>query len=97
MITHADGSKDSFEVAHTFNAEQIEWFRAGSALNNMKFTMDGKDITPFIFGDVVNTASRLQSLAPEGAVIVGEPTQSGTRHLIEYEARPWLIERRSVV
>lgn len=33
VLTHADGSEDRFEVAHTLNAEQIEWFKAGSALN----------------------------------------------------------------
>lgn len=32
-LNHADGTSDSFEVAHTFNAEQIAWFKAGSALN----------------------------------------------------------------
>lgn len=35
-LTHADGSKESFEVAHTYNRIQIEWFKAGSALNYMK-------------------------------------------------------------
>jgi aconitate hydratase len=35
-ITHADGSKDSFEAKHSYNAEQIQWFKAGSALNLMK-------------------------------------------------------------
>ena len=35
-LVHADGSKDQFEVAHTYNAQQIEWFRAGSALNLIK-------------------------------------------------------------
>mgnify|MGYP000875673429 FL=1 len=34
-LLHADGTKDSFEVAHTYNEQQIEWFRAGSALNAM--------------------------------------------------------------
>ncbi len=32
-LTHADGSKEDFEVKHTYNAQQIEWFKAGSALN----------------------------------------------------------------
>ncbi len=32
-LTHKDGSIDRFEVNHTLNAEQIEWFKAGSALN----------------------------------------------------------------
>lgn len=35
-LTHKDGSKESFEVAHTYNEIQIEWFKAGSALNYMK-------------------------------------------------------------
>ncbi len=34
-VRHADGSSDEFESTHTMNAEQIEWFRAGSALNAM--------------------------------------------------------------
>lgn len=36
VLTHPDGSKDSFEVAHTYNELQIGWFKAGSALNAMK-------------------------------------------------------------
>ncbi len=32
-LTHADGSKEEFEVKHTYNTQQIEWFKAGSALN----------------------------------------------------------------
>ena len=35
-LTHKDGSKDSFKISHTYNAQQIEWFKAGSALNNLK-------------------------------------------------------------
>ncbi len=32
-LHHADGSKDTIEVAHTYNDQQIEWFKAGGALN----------------------------------------------------------------
>ncbi|MDZ4751542.1 MAG: aconitate hydratase [Flavobacteriales bacterium] len=32
-LVHADGSKDSIAVNHTYNAQQIEWFKAGGALN----------------------------------------------------------------
>jgi len=35
-LLHADGSEDSFEVAHSLNEEQIEWFHAGSALNLLR-------------------------------------------------------------
>jgi aconitate hydratase len=30
---HADGNVDNIEVRHTYNNEQIKWFKAGSALN----------------------------------------------------------------
>ncbi len=35
-LTHADGSTDTFAVAHTMTEEQISWFQAGSALNKIK-------------------------------------------------------------
>jgi aconitate hydratase len=33
QLTHADGAVESFEVAHTYNEQQVEWFKAGAALN----------------------------------------------------------------
>jgi len=36
-------------------------------------------------GDVVNTASRLQTTAPPGAVVVGPATFEATRHAVRYE------------
>jgi len=35
-VKKADGSSHSFPLNHTFNSEQIVWFKAGSALNAMK-------------------------------------------------------------
>lgn len=35
-VKHADGSTDSIALKHTFNAEQIKWFQAGSALNLLR-------------------------------------------------------------
>ncbi|MBK6481608.1 MAG: aconitate hydratase [Chitinophagaceae bacterium] len=35
-LHHADGSSDTFHVNQTFNDAQIEWFKAGSALNLIK-------------------------------------------------------------
>ncbi len=32
-LHHADGTEESFEVKHSYNAQQIEWFKAGGALN----------------------------------------------------------------
>ena len=35
-VVHADGSKDVILANHTYNDAQIEWFKAGSALNLIK-------------------------------------------------------------
>ena len=35
-IIHSNGSSDIISCKHTYNASQIEWFRAGSALNLIK-------------------------------------------------------------
>jgi aconitate hydratase len=33
VLNHADGSREEIKVNHTYNAQQIEWFKAGGALN----------------------------------------------------------------
>jgi aconitate hydratase len=33
VLNHADGSKEEISVNHSYNAQQIDWFRAGGALN----------------------------------------------------------------
>ena len=33
VLNHLDGSSHQIEVNHTYNAQQIEWFKAGGALN----------------------------------------------------------------
>jgi aconitate hydratase len=35
-VVHADGSKDTIMANHTYNDQQIEWFKEGSALNLIK-------------------------------------------------------------
>ena len=35
-VAHKDGSKDIIKLNHTYNAQQIEWFQKGSALNKIK-------------------------------------------------------------
>jgi aconitate hydratase len=42
VLDHADGTQDSFKVNHTYNQQQIEWVRAGSALNKIRTEMTGK-------------------------------------------------------
>ncbi len=49
-----------------------------------------------IAGDVVNTASRLQSAAPVNGILVGEQTQRATNHVIDYgDADPVVAKGKS--
>jgi aconitate hydratase len=41
VIHHADGSNETIAVNHSYNDAQIEWFKAGSALNLIK-KLEGK-------------------------------------------------------
>ena len=36
VVKHSDGTQDTMKLIHTYNANQILWFRAGSALNAMQ-------------------------------------------------------------
>ncbi|MCB0552084.1 MAG: aconitate hydratase, partial [Phaeodactylibacter sp.] len=40
-LHHSDGSTDEFPVAHTYNQAQIDWVRAGSALNKIRQELAG--------------------------------------------------------
>jgi aconitate hydratase len=33
VLNHQDGSSETIQVNHTYNEQQIEWFKAGGALN----------------------------------------------------------------
>jgi aconitate hydratase len=33
VLNHKDGSRYEVKVNHTYNEQQIEWFKAGGALN----------------------------------------------------------------
>ena len=58
----------------------------GEVLIRLGAQTDGEGMAS---GDVVNTASRLQSAAPVNGILVGETTHRATRHAIEYrEAVP---------
>jgi aconitate hydratase len=35
-VKHADGTKETIELKHSFNHEQIKWFQSGSALNLLR-------------------------------------------------------------
>ena len=39
VLRHQDGTSDTFAVNRTYNAQQIEWFKAGGALNIIRRQM----------------------------------------------------------
>jgi len=41
VFNHADGTKDDVAVNHTYNDQQIEWFKAGAALNIIRAQVAG--------------------------------------------------------
>jgi aconitate hydratase len=43
VLNHADGSKDEIQLSHTYNSQQIEWFRAGGALNVIRRDVSEKE------------------------------------------------------
>ena len=42
VLHHKDGTKDTIKANHSYNANQIEWFKAGSALNLMAKLLNKK-------------------------------------------------------
>ena len=41
VVTHKDGSTDAIQANHTYNQQQIEWFKAGGALNIIRKQVAG--------------------------------------------------------
>ena len=39
-LNHADGSNETIMVNHTYNQQQIEWFKAGGALNIIRASVN---------------------------------------------------------
>src|SRR5207249_6821371 len=48
----------------------------------------GPQVGEAVAGDVVNTASRMQSLAPRDSVVIGEATVRAVQHLFDLEPMP---------
>lgn len=41
VLNHKDGSSDTIVANHTYNQQQIEWFKAGAALNIIRKQVAG--------------------------------------------------------
>jgi aconitate hydratase len=72
-LNHIDGKKDTITVNHTYNASQIGWFKAGSALNKMGKSPAPKKVAPVkavVAKKVVKAAPKkvVKKAAPKKAV-----------------------------
>ena len=59
--------------------------RIGINTGEVVFSADHAQRGDALTGDTVNTASRIQSAAPVGCVVVGETTYSSTKHVFDYD------------
>jgi class 3 adenylate cyclase len=78
------------EAIEALNREHDLDLAARAAVNtgDALVSLDSQDGGALATGDVVNTASRLQSAAPPGKLIVGAQTYRATRHAVRYEELP---------
>jgi class 3 adenylate cyclase/tetratricopeptide (TPR) repeat protein len=74
---------EELDREHGLNLAARAAVNTGDALVSLDAAHDGGALAT---GDVVNTASRLQSAAPPGRLIVGSATHRATRHVIRYTA-----------
>lgn len=58
VLNHKDGSKDTIKANHTYNAGQIGWFKAGSALNLIAKSPEGKKKIKKAVKKIVNKAKK---------------------------------------
>ncbi|MBI3830585.1 MAG: aconitate hydratase [Planctomycetes bacterium] len=88
VVQHADGSQDSLKVNHTYNAEQIEWFRAGSALNIIRANQSK--------GASGKGAKAAQNVAQALAQPARERTARGESTPVRAEAREGAVAKPKV-
>jgi class 3 adenylate cyclase/tetratricopeptide (TPR) repeat protein len=74
---------DSVGRLETAGGETLQ-LRAGVLTGEAAVTM-GAEGQGMVAGDMVNTAARLQSVAPPGGVLVGDATRRATEEAIAYE------------
>jgi class 3 adenylate cyclase/tetratricopeptide (TPR) repeat protein len=72
---------DELNRAHALDLAARAAVNTGEAVVSVELTRGDA----LAMGDVVNTASRLQSAAPTGRLIVGAETYRATRHVIRYQ------------
>jgi aconitate hydratase len=73
-LNHIDGKKDTITVNHTYNASQIGWFKAGSALNKM-----GKSAPKKVAPVKAVVAKKVVKAAPKKVVKKAAPKKAAKK------------------
>ena len=87
-VAHEDDAERAVRAALAIQARASEMaIPVRAAVNTGEAVVTfatGPQVGENVAGDVVNTASRLQSIAPQGGVAVGEVTYRATRGAVDY-------------
>ncbi len=90
QLNHKDGSKETILANHTYNAGQIEWFKAGSALNLMakKFNEAKKE----------KAADKVKPVAKKATVKPAEPAEKKAVAKTSSPAKPkWKVVLNKII
>ncbi len=84
VLNHIDGKKETITVNHTYNASQIEWFKAGSALNKMG-TDDAKKKSTAKKKPTAKTVAKkiVKKAAPKKKVVAKKVVKKATKKTVK--------------
>jgi class 3 adenylate cyclase/tetratricopeptide (TPR) repeat protein len=103
-VAHEDDPERAVRAAlelQRYAADHLEDFRGlslrvGVNTGEMMYAPVGPDRDFTVMGDPVNTASRLQSNAPRGGILVGKETYLATRAAIRYrDVEPLIVKGKT--
>ncbi|MGZ5301566.1 MAG: ATP-binding protein [Actinomycetota bacterium] len=99
-VAHEDDAERAVRAALAIQARSSEMeIPVRAAVNTGEAVVTfaiGPQVGENVAGDVVNTASRLQSVAPHGGVVVGESTYRATRGAVDYrELEPVTVKGKA--
>ena len=88
-VVHQDGSSDQIILNHTYNEQQIEWFRAGSALNLIRVNANVR-LTSSLFS-IILLFFAFPIVAQDNGLFQiwnSKDALSQTSHMLEHTVKP---------
>lgn len=96
VLRHQDGSRDEIILNHSFNTEQIEWFKAGSALNLLKNLDAGTTITHLeaIHINPRGPKSKTNSHGKKASLKAARKKTANTKKQVKARARKVIVRKK---